>query len=152
MPLRDSTHGWTDARITDYYMRWREVALVVAKRNGVLVCNKMHEGFFRDMVDRLMDDPWWKLQNAGIELTMMAHPLCPEDELLIWDGKGPLLRMRQFLGTDKGFGSFGRIAAPNPDGVVDWGTAFDALSKSEAKRLLRPTARPKSQPEVGLDG
>lgn len=135
--------GMTDIQVLDYYMRFREVALIVAKRGGVVVCNQKHQGFFVDLVDRLKEDPWWRLQTNTIDLTMMSHPDCPEDELLVWNGKGKLLRMNQFLGTDKGFGSFRKIAAPTADGIVDFGVAFDKLSKEEAKKL-QPPERPAS--------
>lgn len=126
--MRDQTNSMSGNQVEDYYMRWREVVLVVSKRGGVLVCNVKHEAFFRDMVERLKEDPWWKLQNAGIEATMMAHPECPEEELLIWSGPGKgMTRMKVFLGTDKGFGSFERIMAPTPDGVVDFGEAFEQM-------------------------
>lgn len=122
------SNNMTQIQIDDYYMRWREVMLVVAKRQGILVCNKKHEGYFRDAIDRLKEDPWWILQSASIEATMMAHPDCPEDELLIWLGwDKPIVRMHQFLGTKKGFGSFNKIMAPTAEGVVGFDEAFDKL-------------------------
>ena len=128
MTGRDKTNSMTERQVDDYYHRWREVMLVVAKRGGILVCNKKHEGYFRDAIARLKEDPWWKLQSAGIEATMMAHPECPEDELLIWSGpKKGIVRMSSFLGTKKGFGQFGRVMAPSPEGVVDFGDAFQKL-------------------------
>ena len=117
-------------------MRWREVMLIVAKRKGILVCAKKHEGYFRDAVERLKEDAWWQLQNAGIEATMMAHPDCPEDELLIWQGKDKgVTSMSVFLGSKKGFGSFSKIAAPSTDGVQDFAETFRSMSKKQAKNL-----------------
>ena len=134
--VRDQTNSMTGNQVEDYYMRWREVMLVVAKRKGVLVCAKQHEGFFRDQVARLKEDPWWRLQNAGIEATMMAHPDCPEDELLIWSGKGKgITKMRAFLGTKAGFGTFDKIMAPTPDGVRDFNDAFQSMSKKQVENL-----------------
>jgi hypothetical protein len=118
----------SDKQVEDYYMRWREVMLVVAKRNGILVCAKQHEAYFRDACERLKEDPWWLLQSANIEATMMAHPECPDDELLVWTAKGKgVTRMSTFLGSKKGFGQFNKIMAPSADGVVDFGDAFDKL-------------------------
>jgi len=126
--VKDKTSSMTDNQVEDYYHRWREVMLVVAKRGGILVCNKKHEAYFRDACQRLKDDPWWKLQSVGIEATMMAHPDCPEEELLIWTGKGKgVVRMSTFLKSKKGFGSFERIMAPTNEGVVDFGVAFQKL-------------------------
>lgn len=126
----------TDKQAEDYYYRWREVMLIVAKRGGILVCAKQHEGYFRDAVERLKEDAWWRLQNAGIEATMMAHPDCPDDELLIWSSKSKgITRMNVFLKSDKGFGSFDRIAAPSSDGVQDFADTFAAMSKKQAKNL-----------------
>ena len=121
----------TDVQVDDYYMRWREVMLIVAKRGGVLVCAKQHEGYFRDAIDRLKNDSWWRLQTSDVEATMMAHPDCPDDELLIWSGKDKgVVRMSTFLKSKKGFGQFSKIMAPSPDGVLDFGTAFDVLKKN----------------------
>jgi hypothetical protein len=126
----------TDKQVEDYYTRWREVMLVVAKRGGILVCAKQHEGYFRDAVERLKEDPWWLLQNAGIEATMMAHPDCPDDELLVWTShdKG-ITKMNVFLGSKKGFGSFAKIAAPSTDGVQDFADTFRSMSKKQAENL-----------------
>lgn len=130
--VQDKTNSMSSNQVEDYYMRWRETMLVVAKRGGVLVCAAKHEAFFRDMVARLKEDSWWKLQNAGIEATMMAHPECPEEELLIWAGPGKgVTRMKAFLGTDKGFGSFERIMAPTSEGVVDFAVAFEKMHGTE---------------------
>ncbi len=120
----------TDNQVEDYYHRWREVMLIVAKRGGILVANATHEGYFRDLVDRLKADPWWQIQNYGLEATMMTHPDCPDDELLIWTSKNKgITRMRAFLGTEKGFGQFNKMMAPTPDGVVDFTDAFKKLGK-----------------------
>jgi hypothetical protein len=134
--MRDQTNPMTSNQHEDYYMRWREVVLVVAKRKGVLVCAKEHEGYFRDLIARLKEDNWWKLQSAGIEATMMAHPSCPSDELLVWSGKGKgITKMRAFLGTKAGFGSFDKIMAPSPDGVRDFEDAFNSMSKKQVENL-----------------
>jgi hypothetical protein len=88
------------------------------------------------MIERLKEDTWWKLQSHDIEATMMAHPDCPDDELLIWSGKGKgVTRMRAFLGTKAGFGAFDKIMAPSPDGVRDFEEAFNSMSKKEVENL-----------------
>ena len=134
--MKDKTQGQTKNQVEDYYHRWREVMLIVAKRGGILVCAKQHEGYFRDAVERLKEDAWWQLQNAGIEATMMAHPECPDDELLIWSSKTKgVVRMNVFLGSNKGFGSFGAIKAPSTDGVQDFAEAFRSMSKKQVKKL-----------------
>lgn len=110
--------------IEDHYHRWREMVLAVARHDGFLLAHVSHQGFYADLVERLAEDPWWKLSPVGVNPPQNYigwHPSLPKDEFFIWTRHRGVTTPRQFWGNS-GFGRlvFRPISA---EGVRPWTTA-----------------------------
>ena len=135
--VRDPGWGMSPDQIEMFYMRWREWMLVAAHRNSVVVMNPEHQGFIADLLERLQEDPWWKLR-VELEAVVMFDERVPRDDMLFSTGEGKLMTPRELVGRT-GFGRM-NAKAPNRDGVMPW---------SEAKPDA--DARP-IQPDPGTGG
>lgn len=97
---RTGLRSMTKDQHEDFYHRWRDMMLAVTRHGGVLVAGKDHQPYFKDLLGRLNEDPWWKLSNVGGNMAvMMFRKEVPFDELLIWKGKGDLITITELLGN-----------------------------------------------------
>lgn len=112
----------------DFYFRWRDMMKAVAIRGGFLITSVDHEPYFKDLLERLNEDPAWRLTPVGDRPPMMMfHQAMPWDQLLIWTKEKRLQSPKEFfgdvgLGRFAGFGMAGQEQRPwaaNPDGGND---------------------------------
>lgn len=117
MATRDPGWGMTPQQVEDFYHRWREWMLVASTHGATVVANIRHKGFFRDLVERLQEDNWWRLQK-GDDPVMMFSPAVPYDDLYFHVVGRGLLKPADLLGNT----GFGRLnaKAPSRDGVSPW--------------------------------
>ena len=135
--LRDGQGAWgmTPQQEDDFYSRWREWMVVAAVRGAVVVANPDHTGRFKDLSERLLEDPWWTLRGIH-HAPMMFKEEVPYDALLFWvEGKG-LQTPAEFIGRT-GFGRM-KAAAPTRDGVRSWDTV--EVPEGEQKELTTDEA------------
>jgi hypothetical protein len=118
MTKRNARPAWgmSDKQWDDFYARWREWIVVASLRGAVLAMNTKHEGPMRDLTERLLEDPWWKIRKLTLS-PMIFKPEVPEDDMLFWQD-GRLFTPNEFLGN-KGFGRL-NAKAPSRDGVTPW--------------------------------
>lgn len=78
----------------------------VTIRGGFLITSDDHEPYFNDLLERLSEDPHWRLTPVGDRPPMMMfHKAVPYDRLLIWTKDGRLQSPNEFFG-DVGLGRF----------------------------------------------
>ncbi len=120
MTVKDPGWNMTEDQLTDFYARWREWVVVASLRGAIIVSSPKHQGVFKDLMERLLEDPWWMVRHLEVA-PMMFKVEVPEDVLLFWTEKGGLQSPPEFLGNT----GFGRLnaAAPTRDGVRPWETA-----------------------------
>ena len=109
----------------DLYFRWRELMVVVKRRDAMLVAHPKWQGLYNDFMERLVEDEYWTLKvslQRDPRPVMLFRIEVPEDDLLVWPGQGQkLLKPSEFIG-DVGLGRVG-WAAPREGGPQPWETA-----------------------------
>ncbi len=133
--ISDRRPVWlTKQRQEDIYSRWRELMVAVFRHNGMLVAHPKWKGFYKEMMMRLAEDPFWingVMLLPDQEPVMMFKVEIPQDNLYAWTPKGGIQTPSQFMGPT-GFGRLG-WKAPSEDGVQPWETA--KVPKGEQKPL-----------------
>ena len=115
--LKDPGWGMTSDQVDDFYSRWREWMVASTHRGAFVVANPDHRGFFIDMMERLVEDPWWMLRHIDAP-PMMFKEEVPYDTLLFWTSAKGLQTPQELIGRT-GFGRL-KAAAPSRDGVRPW--------------------------------
>lgn len=114
----------TPTMVEDHYHRWREMVRAVATRDGYLVTSAKLLPFYRDLVDRLIEDVWWTNSPVGakhpVEFLMWDHDI-PDDIFLIWTAESGAQTPHEFFGPT-GFGRLTFRPISN-DGIRSWDTA-----------------------------
>ncbi len=131
MPGNDPNVFWTGIDEDNFYMRWREWMLVATTRGAIIVANTKHQGIFKDLMERLDEDPWWKLQHNSDRPIMMFKEVVPFDVMLFWTKDKGLQTPAELVGKT-GFGRLNAMA-PSNNGVMPW-TA--AKPDKDAKKIV----------------
>lgn len=118
--LMDYTGPWrmSDDMVDDYYERWKQEMLTSTMRRYHMTTNPEHAPFFKDLVERLIEDPWWIMQWPDPPMPMMFVTTCPRDEMLFWRADTGAVRMRDMIGSRTGHGRYTKAAMPSRDGVM----------------------------------
>ena len=117
--------GMTEDQVTDYYERWKEWMLAITRRGGVMIGNSKWAPFHKHLLERLLEDPWWRhAVPSEVEPMLMFKDVVPEGSMFIWTAEKAVQTPRQFFGRT-GFGRL-NMATPSADGIQPWDTAhFD---------------------------
>lgn len=116
--------GMTPKQVDDFYEgRWKEWAMVAHRRDALICMHTDHQGIMKDLMERLIEDPWWILGTAGAEpAPIYFDSAIPYDDIYFkLTGIDGLLTPTQLLGPT-GFGRM-NAKAPTRDGVRPWETA-----------------------------
>ncbi len=135
--LHDGAGPWgmSPAQEDDFYSRWREWMVVAAVRGAIVVANPDHTGRFKDLSERLLEDPWWTIR--GIQhAPMLFKEEVPYDSLMFWTQDKGLQTPEQLVGRT-GFGRM-KAAAPTREGVRPWETV--EVPEGEQKELTTDEA------------
>lgn len=115
---RTGLRAMTKDQHEDFYMRWRDVMKAVTMRGGFLIVSDEHQPYFNDLLERLKEDAWWKLQPVGqSDPMMMFHKAIPYHVMQIWTPDGRLQTPTEFfgnvgLGRYSGFGMASKDQRP----------------------------------------
>ncbi len=121
---RDLTNMTPD-QLEDFYQRWKEWILAIARRDGLMVMHTRWAPFFSDLLQRLGEDPWWTLAVPAEVVPMMRFDKnVPEMHAFIWTAVGKIQTPGEFFGPT-GFGRID-IGLPSSEGVMPWKAPKDA--------------------------
>jgi hypothetical protein len=106
----------SEDQITDFYERWKQIMLAADTRRYHMVTNPEHASFFKDLLERLLEDPFWVLQRPGPPMELMFVTTCPREELVFWRKDTGAVTLPQMIGRT-GLGRYTKAAMPSRDGV-----------------------------------
>ena len=106
----------SEDEITDFYERFKQLILAADTRRYHPVTNPEHAEFFRDLYERLVEDPFWIMQRPGPPPPFMFVTTCPRDELVFWRADTGAVTLQEMVGRT-GLGRYTKAAMPSRDGV-----------------------------------
>lgn len=110
----------------NFYNRWRQLMAASSERRYHMVANPQHAGYFKDLMEELLEDPEW---NRPPPPEIMFVTTCPYDELVFWRADTGAVSLPEMIGRT-GLGRFSRAAAPTREGVQP----MDTMKVSEELR------------------
>ena len=127
--------GMSKQQHRDFYLRWRQVMAAASARQYHMMAHPKHAGYFKDLVEELLEDPHW-VQPPPLELMFVTS--CPEGELVFWRTDTGAVSLQEMIGRT-GLGRFSRAAAPSREGV-------QPMSTMKVPKDVETTLHPSTDP------
>lgn len=127
-PVKPTKEQWEK-----WYHRMKDFINPIHQRGYGIVCNPKDEAMMKDMLERLVDDETWPHDGVPDLVTTKLIPEGQVQPISVEDLK--VVRMREVVGSNRGFGRFNGLALPSGmEGLVNpW-----RIPRGEKPKVIKP--------------